>query len=245
MIGIPSRDSELVCDHRSRIPHRHFIQQRQQCRFDITSINDLRGGPIQQQNDFTFHAPIGNAGSDFSRGAPHDFFEFLGQLPAQDRKTIRVNFAQNSQRLLNAPGTFEASRKADRKTVADGIVAAAREIAETTNIQAICAHTQSGTTVSLVARERPRTPIIAMSPIERVLRRLCLTWGTHCVLTEPLSRFREAVISAARAAREFGFAEEDQQIVITAGVPFNIAGTTNILRVATCDERLLNRADPE
>ena len=110
MIGIPSRDSELVCDHRSRIPHRHFIQQRQQCRFDITSINDLRGGPIQQQNDFTFHAPIGNAGSDFSRGAPHDFFEFLGQLPAQDRKTIRVNFAQNSQRLLNAPGTFEDDR---------------------------------------------------------------------------------------------------------------------------------------
>ena len=140
---------------------------------------------------------------------------------------------------------IEASRRADRKTVADGIVAAAREIAETTDIQAICAHTQSGTTVSLVARERPRTPIIAMSPMPRVLRRLCLTWGTHCVGTEPLSRFREAVISAARAARDFGFADENQQIVITAGVPFNISGTTNILRVATCDERLIYRADPE
>ncbi|NHF74669.1 pyruvate kinase [Paracoccus xiamenensis] len=140
---------------------------------------------------------------------------------------------------------IEASRKADRKTVADGIVAAAREIAETTDISAICAHTQSGTTVSLVARERPRTPIIAMSPIERVLRRLCLTWGTHCVATVPLSRFREAVISAARAARDFGFATEDQQIVITAGVPFNIAGTTNILRVASCDERLINRSEQE
>ena len=58
-------------------------------------------------------------------------------------------------------------------------------------------------------------------------------------------RKREALAAAETAAREFGFAEEDQQIVITAGVPFNIAGTTNILRVATCDERLLNRADPE
>ena len=140
---------------------------------------------------------------------------------------------------------IEASRKADRKTVADGIVAAAREIAETTDIAAICAHTQTGTTVSLVARERPRTPIIAMSPIIRVLRRLCLTWGTHCVTTDPLTRFREAVISAAHAAREFGFADQTQQIVITAGVPFNTSGTTNILRVATCDERLINRADPE
>lgn len=167
-----------------------------------------------------------------------------GQFPIEAVRTMD-SVARSVEIDPTYREVIEASRKADRKTVADGIVAAAREIAETTNIQAICAHTQSGTTVSLVARERPRTPIIAMSPIERVLRRLCLTWGTHCVLTEPLSRFREAVISAARAAREFGFAEEDQQIVITAGVPFNIAGTTNILRVATCDERLLNRADPE
>ncbi|WBU54032.1 pyruvate kinase [Paracoccus sp. SCSIO 75233] len=140
---------------------------------------------------------------------------------------------------------IEASRRADRKTVADGIVAAAREIAETTDISAICAHTQSGTTVSLVARERPRVPIIALSPISTVLRRLCLTWGTHCVVTAPLSRFREAVISGVRISKEFGFATEAQQIVITAGVPFNVAGTTNILRVATCDERLINRDETE
>ncbi|WBU61148.1 pyruvate kinase [Paracoccus albus] len=140
---------------------------------------------------------------------------------------------------------IEASRKADRTTVADGIVAAAREIAETTDIQAICAHTQSGTTVSLVARERPRTPIIAMSPIPRVLRRLCLTWGTHCVATQPLERFRQAVIVAAKAAREFRFAAENQQIVVTAGVPFNTAGTTNILRVAPCDESLIFRSETE
>ncbi|MFV0409746.1 MAG: pyruvate kinase [Paracoccus sp. (in: a-proteobacteria)] len=134
---------------------------------------------------------------------------------------------------------IEASRKADRKTIAEGIVAAAREIAETTDIQAICAHTQSGTTVSLVARERPRVPIIAMSTIPRVLRRLCLTWGTHCVGTPPLERFRHAVILAARATREYDFASAEQQIVVMAGVPFNTAGTTNILRVAPCDEKLI------
>ena len=167
-----------------------------------------------------------------------------GQFPIEAVRTMD-SVARSVEIDPTYREVIEASRKADRKTVADGIVAAAREIAETTNIQAICAHTQSGTTVSLVARERPRTPIIAMSPIERVLRRLCLTWGTHCVTTDPLTRFREAVISAAHAAREFGFADQTQQIVITAGVPFNTSGTTNILRVATCDERLLNRADPE
>ncbi|MBS9717450.1 pyruvate kinase [Pseudohalocynthiibacter aestuariivivens] len=140
---------------------------------------------------------------------------------------------------------IEASRKADRKTIADGIVAAAREIAETTDIKAICCFTQSGTTALLVARERPRVPIIALTPLERTARRLCLSWGTNCVRTGEVDRFKSAVVSAARAARKGGYATEKDQIVVTAGVPFNIPGTTNILRVAPCEERLIFRTDPE
>ncbi len=60
---------------------------------------------------------------------------------------------------------IEASRGGHKETVADGIVVAAREIAETTNIKAICCFSQSGTTAPLVARERPRVPIIAMTPL--------------------------------------------------------------------------------
>ncbi len=140
---------------------------------------------------------------------------------------------------------IEASRRAHRQTVADAIVAAAREIAETTDISAICCYTQSGKTVSLVARERPRVPIIALSPVPATLRRLCLTWGVHAVECDDVERFKMAVVNAARAARDFGFADETNQIVVTAGVPFNVQGTTNILRVAPCDERLIFRTDPE
>ena len=50
---------------------------------------------------------------------------------------------------------------------------------------------------------------------------------------------------SVRAAREDGFAVEGDQIVVIAGVPFQVAGSTNILRVATCDESLINRTDPE
>ncbi|MDO5621154.1 MAG: pyruvate kinase [Paracoccus sp. (in: a-proteobacteria)] len=140
---------------------------------------------------------------------------------------------------------IESSRKADRETVAEAIVSAARQIAETTDIAAICAFTQSGATVSLIARERPRTPIIALCPIPGVLRRMCLTWGTHCVVTPELERFKQAVINGTRAARDFGFADETHQVVVMAGVPFNVQGTTNILRIAPCDERLIYRTDPE
>jgi len=140
---------------------------------------------------------------------------------------------------------IESSRTADRMTVADGIVAAAREIAETTNIKAICCFTQSGTTGLLIARERPRVPIIAMTPLVKTARRLALSWGTNCVITDRLDRFKMAVVSAARAAREEGYAGPEDLIVVIAGVPFNVEGSTNILRVAPCDERLIFNTDPE
>jgi pyruvate kinase len=138
-----------------------------------------------------------------------------------------------------------ASRTAKGNTIADGIVAAAREIAEKTDVKAICCFTQSGTTALLTARERPSVPILALTSVPRTARRLALSWGCNCVMTLELNRFKGAVVSAARSARAGGFATETDQIVVTAGVPFNVPGTTNILRVAPCDERLIYSTDPE
>ena len=138
-----------------------------------------------------------------------------------------------------------ASRSARGDTIAHAIVAAAREIAETTDIKAICCFTHSGTTALLTARERPGVPILALTPLKATARRLTLSWGCNCVLTEQLERFKLAVVSAAKAARAEGFAGADDQIVVTAGVPFNVPGSTNILRVAPCDERLIFNTDPE
>lgn len=140
---------------------------------------------------------------------------------------------------------IEASRTASRSGIADAIVAAAREIAETTDVKAICCFTHSGTTALLTARERPRVPIIALTPLKRTARRLALSWGVNCVMTEELDRFKMAVVSAVRAAREEGFAEPTDYVVVTAGVPFNVPGSTNIVRVAPCDERLIFASDPE
>ena len=54
-----------------------------------------------------------------------------------------------------------------------------------------------------------------------------------------VTRFKMAVISAARVALADGFATEEDRIVVTAGIPFGMAGTTNILRVAICNERAI------
>ncbi|AVO37477.1 pyruvate kinase [Pukyongiella litopenaei] len=138
-----------------------------------------------------------------------------------------------------------SSRTAKGDSVADAIVAAAREIAEKTDIKAICCYTQSGTTALLTARERPGVPIIALTSLRGTARRLCLSWGCNCVMADEMDRFKTAVINATRAARSGGFASGTDQIVITAGVPYNVPGTTNILRVAPCDERLIYRTDPD
>lgn len=140
---------------------------------------------------------------------------------------------------------IESSRRVSRNTIADGIVSAARDIADTTDIRAICCFTQSGTTAHITARERPPVPIIALTPLKETARRLCLNWGTHSVITDEQERFKGAVISSVRAALKYQFATKSDQIVVVAGVPFNVPGTTNILRVAPCEERLIYRSEPE
>ncbi len=167
-----------------------------------------------------------------------------GDYPVEAVRTMD-NVAQEVEQDANYRAIIEASRGADKDSVADAIVSAAREIAETTDVNAICCFTQSGTTAALVARERPRVPIIAMAGLQSTARRLCLTWGAHCVEVGEMGRFKEAVVRAVRAATEEGFAENTDFIVVTAGVPFNEPGTTNILRVAPCDERLIYSAEPE
>ncbi|MCH1411831.1 MAG: pyruvate kinase [Rhodobacteraceae bacterium] len=167
-----------------------------------------------------------------------------GQFPILAVETMN-NVAIEVESDPTYTEVMEASRRAKRNSVADGIVSAAREIAETTDIKAICCFTQTGTTALLTARERPRVPIIALSSEIETARRLALTWGTNCVLSGSKTRFKEAVVSAVRAALAEGLANETEQVVITAGVPFNITGTTNILRVAPCNERMIYAMDPE
>ena len=140
---------------------------------------------------------------------------------------------------------IEASRSAERKSVADAITVAAREIAETTAVRAICCFTHSGTTALKVSRERPRVPILALTPLVGTARRLCLSWGMHCVMTAEVRRFKMAVVSAARAAFEYEFGTDEDSIVVTAGIPFNRPGTTNILRVSGIDMRLVDEMDGE
>lgn len=159
-----------------------------------------------------------------------------GDYPVEAVTTMD-NIAQEIERDGLYTQIIEASRTPPGKSVSESITVAAREVAETIDVAAICTFTHGGTTAMLAARERPKVPIIALTPKIETARKLMLVWGLHCLQTPEVDRFKFAVVSAARAAKEEGFATEDDKIIVTAGVPFNVPGSTNILRVAPCREK--------
>ena len=129
-------------------------------------------------------------------------------------------------------GIITAQRYEPQATSADAVSSAARAISETLKLAAIVCYTGSGSTGVRMSRERPDTPIIALTPIPATARRLALVWGLHCVLTQDASDLDDMVSRAARIAFNEGFASAGQRIIITAGVPLGTPGATNMLRIA-------------
>ncbi len=127
----------------------------------------------------------------------------------------------------------DAARPAPEHSSADAIAAAARQVAHTIEAEAIVTFTQTGSTTLRVARERPDCPILGLSTSLSTARRLACVWGVHPLVVEEIHSMTEMVRRASRAAIAEGFARAGQEIVVTAGVPYGIPGTTNALRVAT------------
>ncbi len=116
-------------------------------------------------------------------------------------------------------------------TAEDAISAAARQTADTVSAAAIVAFTSTGSTTLRAARERPRAPILGLTPWDMTSRQLSMTWGVHPVLTETFATFDEMVEEAIRIAVREELAVSGDRLVVTAGVPLDTPGTTNSLRI--------------
>jgi pyruvate kinase len=125
-----------------------------------------------------------------------------------------------------------AMRPTPEREAADAICAAARQVADTIDAKAIAAFSLSGRTAIRIARERPDTPILGLTPSLETARRLALVWGVHALSSDTTHTMTETVSQAATLARQSGFARRRDEIVVVAGVPFGRSGGTNSLRVA-------------
>ncbi|NEV80225.1 pyruvate kinase [Rhodopseudomonas sp. BR0C11] len=125
-----------------------------------------------------------------------------------------------------------AQRPDPEATAGDAIAGAARQIAETLDLSAIICWTSSGSTALRVARERPKVPVVAITPSISTGRKLSAVWGVHCVVAEDAKDQDDMVERAGRIAFRDGFAKSGQRVIIVAGVPLGTPGATNMVRIA-------------
>lgn len=96
---------------------------------------------------------------------------------------------------------------------------------------AIVAFTTSGATARRVSKYRPKAPILALTPSDVTSRRLALSWGVRAYIVAEPQIVDEMFALASRTAQEIGLAHSGDIVVITAGVPTGVAGSTNLLKV--------------
>lgn len=154
-----------------------------------------------------------------------------GQFPVEAVATMN-RIAEEVENDPNYRAIVSAQRAEPEATGADAIADAARQISETLDLSAIICWTGSGSTGLRVARERPKSPIVALSPNIATGRRLSLVWGVHCVITEDAHDQDDMVERACRIAFKDGFAKAGQRVIIVAGLPLGTPGATNMLRIA-------------
>jgi pyruvate kinase len=116
-------------------------------------------------------------------------------------------------------------------TTADALAASARQIVNTVSARAMVCYTSSGSTARRIARERPAVPVLAMTASHHTARRLGMLWGVHAVATRDVESFEEMVAKAKRMALRHQIAEGGDRLVLMAGVPFGISGSTNVIHV--------------
>ncbi|MBK8028144.1 MAG: pyruvate kinase [Anaerolineae bacterium] len=123
-----------------------------------------------------------------------------------------------------------------REAISDGISQATCQIAETLNCKAIVTSTLTGYTSRRVAKERPRTPILCVTPNEITYRRMALVWGVFPLLVPEFNTIDEMIGIVVRAAVNARLVQLGDLLVIIAGVPFGIGGQTNFLKIHTIGE---------
>ena len=127
---------------------------------------------------------------------------------------------------------MDADLPTPQSTTADAICAATRRIAETIPVAATVTYTSSGFSALRAARERPKAPILSLTPNLSTARRLSVVWGVHALQSADPRLVQQMVDDACRAALKEGFADVGDPVVIVAGLPFGRSGTTNMIRVA-------------
>lgn len=159
----------------------------------------------------------------------------VGKYPVEATETMN-RIAERTEKNIQYGEILEYYYTAREKTVTDAISYATCYTAQELGASAIVTATQSGYTARMVSKYRPQAPIIAVTPINKVAQSLTLSWGVYPVISSPIKSTDDmfkVVLESALAANLINMGD---LVIITAGLPVGISGTTNFLRIETIGE---------
>lgn len=154
-----------------------------------------------------------------------------GQYPVETVATMAkiVRQAEEDAEDVNQYKFLEV--ESDEKDVSNAMGHAACTTARDIKASAIIAVTTSGYTAEMMAKYKPNTPIIAATPREKTYHQQALTRGVYPVHTRLSDSIDKLMMEAEDGAKRMKFVSEGDLVVISAGMPLNVSGTTNLIRV--------------
>ncbi|REK53235.1 MAG: pyruvate kinase [Thermobacillus sp.] len=155
-----------------------------------------------------------------------------GKYPVESVMTM-ARIAERAEAALEYREIFLRQASAQQTTVTEAISQAVANSALDLEADAIITSTESGYTARMVSKYRPKAPIIAVTPVEHVMRSLQLVWGVIPVLGKPAKTTDEMFDIAVNGAVESGLVKLGDTVVITAGVPVGRSGSTNLIKIHT------------
>ena len=162
-----------------------------------------------------------------------------GKYPLESVRTMAV-IAEAAEKALDYDALIKNMTKSD---IDDSVTYAVSHATCTTandlEASAIITATASGFTSRKVSKFKPKCPVIAATPFERVRRKLALFWGVESVKVEDAKSTDEVFEYALEASVQAGLIRRGDLVVITAGVPVGVAGATNLMKVHLVGELLI------
>jgi pyruvate kinase len=162
-----------------------------------------------------------------------------GQFPVAAVQTM-ANIAHIAEAHLKTDGRMDFSQRISQlpsdDPISDATSHAASQIADELNAKLIVTTTWTGYTTGRVARERPVTPILCVTPNPVTRQRMALTWGVLPMIVSEFSTIDEMIKVVVSSAHNAQLVNHGDQVVIISGIPFGSGGHTNFLKVHTVGE---------
>ena len=162
-----------------------------------------------------------------------------GAYPVEAVRTM-ARIAERTERDIDYTKEFKPRRLAERPDVTSAISHATCTTAMDLYAAAIVAVSKSGRTVGMISKYRPSCPIIGCAMDERVCRQLNLSWGVIPLQLDEEKTADDLFDHAVGAAEHRGLVSRGELVVITAGLPLGMSGTTNMIKVHVAGRILIS-----